>query len=567
MAEEGDVEFRSIGNSPLKSSPMSEDPSPNRDQKEGDVTIEALLVRFQEVNLIRSKLELEVDSLKRENESLAKKVSSLGELGKKINFLKKENGFLTNKVNVLSGLVTKADAGAQTDLSYTEQGWLNAGAAGDETTATEGAEASAGNACAVVADVISQATEAAEEEDLRQRGFVYEETSGLYYDFTSGYYYDRHTGLYYDGTTGTYYAFDPERQEYVVHHVVTAETEEGEVIEEEWTALDSPSGPESAIDPCVRLVSTTLVGTVARRGDVFIVTKDGGILGRDHDACAVILDHPSVMEAHAEVEFEDGEKKYWIRPCSREAIVWLDGKRLGKTSKKSSKREGDVMKPEQLGHGSKLGIGDFSFDIHVHVGNETCLECEPGVIRSRPENQEPSNSTSKSFRSAEEREAERKRALKALKKSYGIDTWGQGEKGKMPEGYVDRAQDRRVTKGIDRIGAKTEAASTEVAIPSANKGFKLLSKMGWKSGEALGADGTKTDALREPVQVQSNEGRIGLGWGSVVAEGVAGSSVSKDPVTQPLPKKIKRQVNKAQRMQNRMSEVEQRQLDEKDLDF
>ena len=52
--------------------------------------------------------------------------------------------------------------------------------------------------------------------------------------------------------------------------------------------------------------------------------------------------------------------------------------------------------------------------------------------------------------------------------------------------YKDRADDRRKTKGSDHDSFKTEVASVELPITSQNKGFKLLSSMGWKEGDGIG---------------------------------------------------------------------------------
>lgn len=66
----------------------------------------------------------------------------------------------------------------------------------------------------------------------------------------------------------------------------------------------------------------------------------------------------------------------------------------------------------------------------------------------------------------------------------------------------DRAEVRRQTVGVDPLGAKTEVASTATPIAAKNKGFQMLAKMGWTSGQALGANAAaNSDALIEPVRV------------------------------------------------------------------
>lgn len=46
------------------------------------------------------------------------------------------------------------------------------------------------------------------------------------------------------------------------------------------------------------------------------------------------------------------------------------------------------------------------------------------------------------------------------------------------------------------------------SIPVTNKGFKMLSKLGWKAGQGLGKT---TTAIVEPIKVQGNAGTKGLG--------------------------------------------------------
>lgn len=64
--------------------------------------------------------------------------------------------------------------------------------------------------------------------------------------------------------------------------------------------------------------------------------------------------------------------------------------------------------------------------------------------------------------------------------------------------------------GSSNSNEKTAAASVDESIPVTNKGFKMLSKLGWKAGQSLGkAEG----AIVEPIQVQGNTGTKGLGSG------------------------------------------------------
>lgn len=74
--------------------------------------------------------------------------------------------------------------------------------------------------------------------------------------------------------------------------------------------------------------------------------------------------------------------------------------------------------------------------------------------------------------------------------------------------YKDRADTRRKTVGSSHHTEKTVTASVDTSISSDNKGFKMLSKLGWTEGQTLGKSDT---GLLEPIPIVSNEGTKGLG--------------------------------------------------------
>merc|ERR1719273_3042169 len=102
--------------------------------------------------------------------------------------------------------------------------------------------------------------------------------------------------------------------------------------------------------------------------------------------------------------------------------------------------------------------------------------------------------------------------MKQMRRKYGIS--GQGNDASIAEisksgHYKDRADDRRKTKGSDHDSFKTEIASVEQPITSQNKGFKLLSNMGWKEGHGIGKDNNK--GRLEPINAIQRAERSGLG--------------------------------------------------------
>ena len=71
-----------------------------------------------------------------------------------------------------------------------------------------------------------------------------------------------------------------------------------------------------------------------------------------------------------------------------------------------------------------------------------------------------------------------------------------------------RAAERRLQTGSDNPYEKTAASSTEAAIAPANKGFKMLAKMGWSQGQGLGSEGNQ--GRTEPVPMTTNVERAGI---------------------------------------------------------
>lgn len=59
------------------------------------------------------------------------------------------------------------------------------------------------------------------------------------------------------------------------------------------------------------------------------------------------------------------------------------------------------------------------------------------------------------------------------------------------------------------------------SIPVTNKGFKMLSKLGWKEGQGLGKN---ADAIVEPIQVHGNTGTMGLGSDQGIAATAAAAA-------------------------------------------
>ncbi|XP_046464940.1 angiogenic factor with G patch and FHA domains 1 isoform X2 [Neodiprion pinetum] len=368
-------------------------------------------------------------------------------------------------------------------------------------------------------NIVEQVTKAAESA-LQQTGFVYEETSGLYYDYNTGYYYDAEQGLYYDGNSGTYYCYDETSKTYKFHSQTQVSSSEvsvqkGEIMKKEKrkarkankvsdeiheliTGLSNITIERSrqhaleltkTYPPCIRIIVKETSLPKLKPGSLFLVAYTGGSMGREGDHSVLIQDI-NISKQHARFQYDEINKRYEIIDLGSRNGTILNGKRLSVAKQESE--------PFEIVHGSIIQVGGTKLLCHIHNGHETCGHCEPGLVQ---QNVNAEGSTTK-------KQNQHKSELRRLKYKFGVEKNNVKTSSQVAAGYQDRAQARRVLVGSLNHHAKTQQSSVDVSIASDNKGFKLLSKMGWTEGQSLGKDG---DGRIEPVPIVSNHNKAGLG--------------------------------------------------------
>ncbi|XP_050098015.1 angiogenic factor with G patch and FHA domains 1 isoform X2 [Anopheles aquasalis] len=255
--------------------------------------------------------------------------------------------------------------------------------------------------------------------------------------------------------------------------------------------------------PSLRIVVKETNLKELKIGSLFIVTCKGGSLGREgnHD---VIIPDINISKSHLQFTYNDQKATYQFVDLGSRNGTLYNGVRV-----KLGENQGQ-SDPVVLLHGSILQLNQTKLLCHVHEGNATCGKCEPGLlVSSEPaEPQELSNKISKPV--------SHKEGLKLIQKRFGLEnekyvTTGENQvaQGQRigPE-YKDRAATRRKVKGSSNEHEKTQVASLDQSIASDNKGFQMLSKLGWNEGKPLG----RNDAgLTEPIPLKSNVGTSGLG--------------------------------------------------------
>ncbi|XP_068982240.1 angiogenic factor with G patch and FHA domains 1 isoform X3 [Bombus flavifrons] len=364
--------------------------------------------------------------------------------------------------------------------------------------------------------IIQQVKEVAESA-LLQTGFVYEETSGLYYDYNSGYYYDAKQGLYYDGNTGTYYYYDETSGTYQFHsqaqvtvneaaaHVKSKKeqktrktTKVSDDIHELINGLSNISIEKyrrQALDlaktypPCMRIIVKETNLSKLKIGSLFFVAYTGGSIGREGDHSVVIPDI-NISKHHARILYNEDRKIYEVIDLGSRNGTFLNGKRLSVAKQESE--------PHEVSHGSIIQVSTTKLLCHIHNGNETCGHCEPGLVQQSINAEE--NKASK--------KDQHKQELRRLKHKFGVEKDNVASASQLALGYQDRAQNRRQCIGSLNHHAKTQQSSMDTSIAKDNRGFKLLSKMGWSEGQSLGKE---RDGPTEPVPLTNNPSKTGLG--------------------------------------------------------
>ncbi|TMW42177.1 hypothetical protein DOY81_012743 [Sarcophaga bullata] len=257
-------------------------------------------------------------------------------------------------------------------------------------------------------------------------------------------------------------------------------------------------------------------------GTLSLITYKGGSLGREgkHD---VIIPDVNVSKFHLKFTYDTKKSIYkCVDLGSRNGTV-LNGTRMS-----ASKTESESY---DLVHGSVIQIAQTKLLCHIHEGNSTCGLCEPGLL-IEPQQRDISSGSAVVLSHKEQ--------LKKLQKKYGLENEkfvdsklntgvgngsGNTNSGKNGKSYQDRAASRRSKVGSSSDKEKTQTSSVDTAISSDNKGFKMLSKLGWNKGESLGKS-QDSGGLLEPINVESNTGYKGLGCDDPIA-GISLSATEK----------------------------------------
>lgn len=277
---------------------------------------------------------------------------------------------------------------------------------------------------------------------------------------------------------------------------IQEELEDGECSETSSEADNESTSTESDDEcvakhhpPCMRIIVRETNLPKLKVGTLYLITKDGGTLGREGDHHAIIIKDHNVSRNHLEIKYDLDQRVYMAVDLGSKNGTILNGTRMSENQERSS--------PIQIVHGSTIQLGETRLLCHIHSGNDTCGHCEPGLIMETQEKEKVAYTRTCSVQKQHQLE------LARLKNKYAPKPLAIEE-----TAYNDRAQARREKVGSSHHAEKTQSSDINTFITEENKGFKLLEKMGWSKGEGLGKEG---QGDREPILLVSNEGKAGLG--------------------------------------------------------
>ncbi|XP_077203460.1 angiogenic factor with G patch and FHA domains 1 isoform X1 [Paroedura picta] len=297
-----------------------------------------------------------------------------------------------------------------------------------------------------------------------------------------------------------------------------SEPEEGEITdseqedfssEDEVTSEESVNSEETDSEdgdqiwpPCIRVI--VIRSPVLQIGSLYIITAVkpatiGRAKGMEH---TLQIPEVGISKFHAEVYFDHELQNYVLVDQGSQNGTVINGNQILQPKAKSD--------PYVLEHGDEVKIGETVLSFHIHPGSETCDGCEPGQVRAHLRLDKKSESFIGPALTKEEKELNRRKALKQIRVKYGLQNadYENDNVVKNPK-YKDRAGKRREMVGSEGTFHRDDApASVHIEISDTNRGHKMLKKMGWKKGEGLGKSG---DGIKDPITLQLHRKHAGLG--------------------------------------------------------
>lgn len=330
---------------------------------------------------------------------------------------------------------------------------------------------------------------------------------------------------------------------------------------------------------CFRLVVKRSSVLSAKRRVAVLDAYDEVQIGRDATTSQTIprirLKDMEVSKLHATF-YWDREKDVWAivdMGSKHGTFVARTSQIEGRSSNNLSVSNGVRLSPSRhaslprdLHHLDEISIGRTELIVHIHSGGTPCEECYSEVGCDIPLFTTPNAPTQKIVAGADtvvsKAPVEPRKAITLLKRtllSRHASEGSSSDSAHEKANYIDRSARRRLlhpysrpdSLGTPPIQSSPSASSSRHASPriapppnptyvntpqvssrtataepisNLNIGHRMLSKQGWTQGSALGSDtvisypDSSRTALIEPLAVQANAGRAGLGMRNTPVE-------------------------------------------------
>ncbi|XP_063367034.1 angiogenic factor with G patch and FHA domains 1 isoform X1 [Cydia amplana] len=259
--------------------------------------------------------------------------------------------------------------------------------------------------------------------------------------------------------------------------------------------------------PSMRVIVRETTLPKLKVGTLFLVTKDGGTVGREGSTHTILIEDYNVSRNHLDIKYDMNRRTYTVTDLGSKNGTTLNGVRISESQ--------IISEPVEVMHGSTLQLGETKLLCHIHPGIDTCGHCEPGLVMETQEKEKKAAYT-RTCSVQKQHQLE----LARLKNKYAPQPLAIEE-----TAYNDRAKERRDKVGSSHHSEKTQSADLDTFIAPENKGFKLLQKMGWSKGEGLGRD---SQGDTEPIPLVGNDGTSGLGTGAAGAPSLVPKFVPKN---------------------------------------
>ncbi|KAH9421979.1 Angiogenic factor with G patch and FHA domains 1 [Dermatophagoides pteronyssinus] len=342
--------------------------------------------------------------------------------------------------------------------------------------------------------------------------YYFDSKSNTYFSRSTGWYYYPESEAFYNPEDKRYYKYDQLKKEYIFMcnldgtTTITSDEKKKEKFISSNEDLEMEDGEINDDDDCIDISSDSDENNTQSK-HVPIKSKRkslscmGGKIGQ-HSNCTVTIPDMTISQIHAEINYDLSRRIYMIQDLLSKNGTFVNGKRLGQ------------LERTPLSHGDEIGLADCCLLVaHIHSNRDVdCEECDGSVNlqQQKPDTGIYANYQAKSSRSS----------MKSLKRKYGLEN-GMAEKSVNGQDgqsqYRDRTGERQRNVGSDCPYEKTAAGSAlDLPLNDRNKGYQMLERMGWKSGQTLGKSNDSSKQLIEPIEMADDHHtttRRGLGYG------------------------------------------------------